>query len=164
MSYAEADLLEREQIVRARSVPERQHLYASPLSPEAQAVIGKVGAQTKGVEKMLRRVGFRYAKRIDPFDGGAPYFIAPVDEITAHLRHEARPRRKHGAEPDAPRALIGRDLPEGALLPRRPDERRSHERRRRLSRRRRAESSASIPAPRCCCVRCSDRLNLEPLM
>jgi len=42
-------------------------------------VIGKVGAQTKGVEKMLRRVGFRYAERIDPFDGG-PHFFAGVDE------------------------------------------------------------------------------------
>ena len=30
---------------------------------------------------MLSRIGFRYAERVDPFDGG-PHFIAPTDEIT----------------------------------------------------------------------------------
>ena len=33
-------------------------------------MIGEVGAQTRGVEKLLRRIGFRYAERVDPFDGG----------------------------------------------------------------------------------------------
>jgi len=47
----------------------------------ANDVIGKVGAQTRGVEKLLKRIGFRYADRIDPFDGG-PHFTAPTDEIT----------------------------------------------------------------------------------
>src|SRR5262249_1766280 len=56
-------------------------VYASLLPKEAQAVIGKVGAQTRGVEKLLRRIGFRYAERVDPFDGG-PHFTANTDEIT----------------------------------------------------------------------------------
>jgi arginine N-succinyltransferase len=30
---------------------------------------------------MLRRIGFEYADRIDPFDGG-PHFIAKTDDIT----------------------------------------------------------------------------------
>jgi arginine N-succinyltransferase len=30
---------------------------------------------------MLRRIGFTYAERIDPFDGG-PHFLAKTDEIT----------------------------------------------------------------------------------
>ena len=30
---------------------------------------------------MLRRVGFRYAQRIDPFDGG-PHFVADASEIS----------------------------------------------------------------------------------
>ena len=30
---------------------------------------------------MLRRIGFEYAERIDPFDGG-PHFIAKTDDIT----------------------------------------------------------------------------------
>ena len=53
-------------------------------------VIGKVGPQTRGVEKMLRRIGFRYAERVDPFDGG-PHFTAPTDEVLLVQRtHEAR--------------------------------------------------------------------------
>ena len=44
-------------------------------------MIGKVGAQTRGVEKLLRRIGFRYVDRIDPFDGG-PHFLAETDQIS----------------------------------------------------------------------------------
>jgi arginine N-succinyltransferase len=80
MSYAEADLLSSENKDFIRDLFPSGVIYASLLSPEAQSVIGKVGPQTKGVEKMLRRVGFRYAERIDPFDGG-PHFVAPAEEI-----------------------------------------------------------------------------------
>jgi arginine N-succinyltransferase len=48
---------------------------------EAQRVIGEVGPQTKGVERLLERIGFRYCERVDPFDGG-PHFLANTDEIT----------------------------------------------------------------------------------
>ena len=44
-------------------------------------MIGAVGQQTRGVEKILRRVGFRYAERVDPFDGG-PHFIARTDDVS----------------------------------------------------------------------------------
>jgi arginine N-succinyltransferase len=81
MSYAEADLLSSENKEFVRDLFPRGDIYASLLSQDAQEVIGKVGAQTKGVERMLRRIGFRYAERVDPFDGG-PHFVAPVDEIT----------------------------------------------------------------------------------
>src|SRR5439155_25805150 len=37
--------------------------------------------RTRGVERMVRRVGFGYAERVDPFDGG-PHFTAPTDEVT----------------------------------------------------------------------------------
>jgi len=36
---------------------------------------------TKGVERMLRSIGFAYANRIDPFDGG-PHFVARTDAIS----------------------------------------------------------------------------------
>jgi arginine N-succinyltransferase len=39
-----------------------------------------VGPGTKTVEKMLIEAGFRYAQRIDPFDGG-PHFHARTDEV-----------------------------------------------------------------------------------
>ena len=56
-------------------------IYISLLPYSVQGLIGQVGPDTKGVEKMLRRIGFEYAERIDPFDGG-PHFIAKTDDIT----------------------------------------------------------------------------------
>ncbi len=81
MSYAEADLLSSENKEFIRDLFPRGDIHASLLSQDAQDVIGKVGAQTKGVERMLRRIGFRYAERVDPFDGG-PHFVAGIDEIS----------------------------------------------------------------------------------
>ena len=109
MSYAEADLLSSENKSFVRDLFPSGMIYASLLSPEAQAVIGKVGGQTRGVEKMLRRIGFRYAKRIDPFDGG-PHFIASADEISA-VRETTRATLHVGAPVSGlGRAIVGRDL------------------------------------------------------
>ncbi len=93
MSYAEADLLSKNNKEFIKGLFPEGMIYASLLPREAQDVIGKVGAQTKGVEKLLRRIGFRYAHRVDPFDGG-PHFSATPDEIipvrdtrrTSHVR------------------------------------------------------------------------------
>jgi arginine N-succinyltransferase len=110
MSYAEADLLSSENKSFIRDLFPSGNVYASLLSQDAQNVIGKVGAQTRGVEKMLRRVGFRYAKRIDPFDGG-PHFVAGADEVTA-VRDTVRASVRVGAPASGVgRALLARDLP-----------------------------------------------------
>ena len=80
LSYREADRLSRSNKEFVRSLfPDE--IYATLLSPEAQRVIGAVGAETQGVEKMLRRVGFEYARRVDPFDGG-PHFTCATDKIS----------------------------------------------------------------------------------
>lgn len=81
MSYAEADLLSSENKDFIRDLFPRDSIYVTLLSDDARALIGKVGAQTKGVEKMLRRIGFEYADRVDPFDGG-PHFVAKTDDVT----------------------------------------------------------------------------------
>jgi arginine N-succinyltransferase len=60
---------------------------------------------------MLRRIGFRYAERIDPFDGG-PHFVAPLEEIS--LIGQSAPRSLGFGEPArgaAVRALVARDYP-----------------------------------------------------
>jgi arginine N-succinyltransferase len=81
LSYAEADFLSKKNKEFIKSLFPDGVVYASLLPRAAHDVIGKVGAQTRGVEKLLKRIGFRYADRIDPFDGG-PHFTAPTDEIT----------------------------------------------------------------------------------
>jgi len=88
MTYAEADKLSRKNKEFIRGLFPEGTIYASLLPKQAQDVIGKVGAQTRGVEKLLRRIGFRYAERVDPFDGG-PHFTALTDEVTlvVHTRH-----------------------------------------------------------------------------
>src|SRR5262249_12846654 len=107
MTYAEADRLSKKNKEFIKGLFPEGAIYATLLPPSAQDVIGKVGAQTKGVEKMLRRIGFRYAWRVDPFDGG-PHFTAPADEVLLVQRtHEARIAKLLPAA-DAPktRALV----------------------------------------------------------
>ena len=45
-----------------------------------------MGADTRGVKRMLERVGFKYVNHIDPFDGG-PHYEADVKDITLIRRH-----------------------------------------------------------------------------
>jgi arginine N-succinyltransferase len=80
-------------------------------------VIGKVGAQTRGVERMLRRVGFRYAERIDPFDGG-PHFVAQADEVSliAATRRASYAGTLESGIASGSRALVARDLPEAPFF------------------------------------------------
>ncbi len=112
MSYADADLRSSEDKTFIRDLFPRGEVYASLLSQDAQGVIGKVGAQTRGVERLLRRIGFRYAERIDPFDGG-PHFVANADEVS--LIKNARQAIFAGTldeqEPaSGPRVLVAREL------------------------------------------------------
>ena len=111
MSYAEADLRSSEDKTFIRDLFPRGEVYASLLSKDAQDVIGKVGAQTRGVERMLRRVGFRYAARIDPFDGG-PHFVANADDVSLiqHTHPATFAGLRHDDLGPGPRALVGREL------------------------------------------------------
>jgi arginine N-succinyltransferase len=112
MSYAEADLRSSEDKTFIRDLFPRGEVYASLLAKDAQDVIGKVGAQTRGVERMLRRVGFRYAERIDPFDGG-PHFVAQADEVSLIQNTRSASYAGEMAEPagaGGPRMLVAREL------------------------------------------------------
>jgi arginine N-succinyltransferase len=88
LSYNEADLLSKDNKEFIKSLFPHVLFYTSLFPPEVREVIGVVGPETKGVEKMLRRIGFEYARQIDPFDGG-PHFIAETDRIS--LVRDARP-------------------------------------------------------------------------
>src|SRR5579859_3776062 len=107
MTYAEADRLSKKNKEFVRGLFPEGPIYASLLPQDAQDVIGKVGAQTKGVERMLRRIGFRYAWRVDPFDGG-PHFTAATEEVTLVKKSHKSTLSKilpAGAEPRT-RALL----------------------------------------------------------
>jgi arginine N-succinyltransferase len=103
LTYMEADKLSKKNKEFVKGLFPEGDVYASLLPEDAQRVIGQVGPQTKGVEKLLERIGFRYCERIDPFDGG-PHFLAKTDQIT--LVQESR--RTHlaatwaGEPPEAP--------------------------------------------------------------
>jgi arginine N-succinyltransferase len=107
MTYAEADRLSKKNKEFIKGLFPEGAIYASLLPQQAQDVIGKVGAQTKGVERMLRRIGFRYGERVDPFDGG-PHFTASTDEVTLVARsHRARVIKLLSAnEAPSTRALV----------------------------------------------------------
>src|SRR5262249_44411968 len=81
LTYQEADRLSKDNKEFIRSLFPEGALYTALMPTEVQAVIGVVGPKTRGVEKMLRAIGFSYAERIDPFDGG-PHFTSRTDEVT----------------------------------------------------------------------------------
>jgi arginine N-succinyltransferase len=81
MSYQEADRVSKTNKEFIRTLFPQEPIYTCLLPKKVQELIGVVGPETRGVEKMLRKIGFDYAQRIDPFDGG-PHFIARTDDIT----------------------------------------------------------------------------------
>ncbi len=133
LSYQEADRLSRQNKEFIRTLFPQDPIWASLLPPAAQALIGVVGPNSKAVEKILVRAGFRYAQQIDPFDGG-PHFHARTDElgpVKAARRILIRAVEAGSAEvvpalvavdrPEAPRFLATRALvqirPDGVVLP-----------------------------------------------
>lgn len=110
MSYVDADRLSKRNKEFIKSLFPEEVIYASVLSEAAQGVLGKTGVQTRGVEKLLRRIGFRYADRVDPFDGG-PHYTARMDEITLVERtRRTTAARPMTAEAGDKRALVAVDL------------------------------------------------------
>jgi len=81
MEYSEADKLSRKNKEFIISLFPSGPIYISLLPKEAQEVIGKVGEQTVPVQVMLEKIGFRYVKEVDPFDGG-PHYRAELSQLT----------------------------------------------------------------------------------
>jgi len=98
MSYRDADRLSKKNKEFIGGLFPRGDIYVPLLPQDAQDVIGEVGPQTKGVAKMLTRIGFRYNDRVDPFDGG-PHFMAATDEIELVQRTRRVPVKGGTLEP-----------------------------------------------------------------
>lgn len=115
LTYQEADRLSHRNKEFIRALFPQDPLYVTLLPANVQGLVGQVGPETKGVEKMLREIGFEYAGRIDPFDGG-PHFHAVTDEITligavAHARVAVAPGEAGApalapGDPGAPRSYL----------------------------------------------------------
>jgi arginine N-succinyltransferase len=107
LTYQEADRLSQVNKEFIRTLFPQDPIYATLLPAHVQALIGQVGPKTKGVEKLLLEIGFSFAHRIDPFDGG-PHFHAKTDAITAV--RQTRVARVAAASPPAadaaPRTLL----------------------------------------------------------
>ncbi len=102
LTYTEADRLSRQNKEFIKELFPSSDIYVSLFPERTQKVVGEVGSQTRGVQRMLERVGFKYVERIDPFDGG-PHFEAPAQDVllvrrfrTARLA--AEPLAAEGAE------------------------------------------------------------------
>jgi arginine N-succinyltransferase len=80
LSYQEADKISKDNKEFIRTLFPQGLLYTALMPKDVRDVIGVVGPKTHGVEKMLRAIGFEYAMRIDPFDGG-PHYQARTDDI-----------------------------------------------------------------------------------
>lgn len=81
LTYQEADLLSRDNKEFIHALFPDDPIHTELFPDEVREEIGQVGPETKGVEALLRRIGFEYAFEIDPFDGG-PHFAAKTDLIT----------------------------------------------------------------------------------
>jgi arginine N-succinyltransferase len=80
LNYQEADLLSKDNKEFIHALFPDDPIHCELLPAEVREIIGQVGPETRGVEKILRRIGFEYAGQIDPFDGG-PHFVATTDQI-----------------------------------------------------------------------------------
>jgi arginine N-succinyltransferase len=111
LSYQEADLLSKDNKEFIHALFPDDPIHTELLPEDVQKLIGQVGPETRGVEAMLKRIGFTYAGQIDPFDGG-PHFTAKTDEI-AIVRDavELAVRTVHNADGERPWAVLAVETP-----------------------------------------------------
>lgn len=81
LTYQEADRLSRANKEFIKELFPQSDIYVTLMGDRARRVVGEVGPETKGVQRMLERIGFKYVERIDPFDGG-PHYEASLADIT----------------------------------------------------------------------------------
>ena len=81
LTYEEADRLSRTSKDFIWRLFPSMPVHASLLPEGVQGIIGKVGPNTVGAQRLLEGIGFKYSGRVDPFDGG-PHLEAVTDEVT----------------------------------------------------------------------------------
>jgi len=112
LDYIEADKISRKNKEFIKELFPASDIYASLFSHKAQKLIGEVGPNTKGVQRMLERIGLRYVNHIDPFDGG-PHYEADLSETTLVRRYRTATVSKDNLEVEAEEFIVGLDRPTG---------------------------------------------------
>ena len=112
LTYQEADLLSKDNKEFIHALFPDDPIHCELLPADVRDIIGQVGPETRGVEKMLRRIGFDYADQIDPFDGG-PHFMARTDDITlVRDTHRAVVLTVDNADGERPWAILAAERPD----------------------------------------------------
>lgn len=81
LDYYEADMISRKNKEFIKTLFPSGEIHVSLLPEGAKEVIGQVGRNSKGAAHLLSKIGFWYAHRVDPFDGG-PHFEAEMCDIS----------------------------------------------------------------------------------
>lgn len=106
LNYMEADKLSRGNKEFIKELFPSSDIYATLFPERTQKLIGEVGEETRGVQRMLSRIGFRYVNHIDPFDGG-PHYEADLEDVTLVRRFRTARLGKQPLELDAEEMLVG---------------------------------------------------------
>ena len=106
LDYTEADKLSRMNKEFIKELFPASDIYATLFSERTQKVIGEVGPETRSVQRMLERVGFRYVNHIDPFDGG-PHYEANLADISLVRHYRTATVGKHHLDVVAEDCLVG---------------------------------------------------------
>ncbi|HSD21143.1 MAG TPA: arginine N-succinyltransferase [Anaeromyxobacter sp.] len=114
LDYQTADKKSRETKEFIQQLFPPVDVYATLFPEQVRRNLGKVGADTEPVRRMLERIGFQYVNRIDPFDGG-PHYEARVEDVTLVRSYR---RAKLAAEPlerGGEERLVGLHRTEGRI-------------------------------------------------
>ncbi len=101
LDYQEADKRSRENKEFIQQLFPPVDIYATLFPPRVQGLLGSVGREAEGARRLLDRIGFRYAGRIDPFDGG-PHYEARLADVTLVRRYRRLRVAKAPFEPKGP--------------------------------------------------------------
>lgn len=106
LDYQTADKQSRENKEFIQQLFPPSGIYTTLLPPRVQRMLGTVGPDTRGVEKMLKRIGFRFVNRVDPFDGG-PHYECPTADVTLVREHRRLPVSRREPPPGERWTLVG---------------------------------------------------------
>lgn len=112
LSYLEADKLSRKNKEFIKELFPSSAIYVSLFPRRAQDIIGEVGPNTRGVQRMLERIGFTYSEHIDPFDGG-PHYEADLSEVSLVRHYRTGTLAKADLETEAEPYVVGLARPRG---------------------------------------------------